>query len=350
MVQCCNARAAATLPYAVRHPNVPLDATMTTESASAAASSSRILSAPDYRVGLAVDTDWRRPVVAVDGEVRGADIHYDHHQTRERLNIDTLPHDITMPGTICTPMIDSDSIISAACILLRAAGQHAEEDAARPVLIEAAHYCDYLIPTGSQDRDTEQHGLGLHCWLKGRGFDLVEVLAWERGEIAERNGSWHPQPSAATRSSTFESLVGALANQIRVGQLAADTRWLDRIAEMAAMAEDAVTRRYGTVAHVRLKAYVDPIALYQAIDADVVVQERILADDRYAYTIGLNPRAYGRRDLLGLAAILGARDPGWGGRSNAIGSPRGVGSALTTDVVADILRDWLSSLPTRRAG
>ena len=88
-----------------------------------------------------------RPVVAVDGPVVSADEIFDHHATGEPINLLAIPSRVPRPATIATTQLDTDAIISAAVVLLRAYGHGNRVDAVWGELYEAAHYCDHLIPS-----------------------------------------------------------------------------------------------------------------------------------------------------------------------------------------------------------
>jgi len=292
------------------------------------------MSAPRYIVTTNQISGLSRPVIGVDGPVRGADLLFDHHATGEAVNLLAIPDDVPMPGTVATTMLDGDAAISAAVVILRGRGEHRAVEAVWPPLYEAAHYCDYLVPSGKHG-DAEQAGLGLHCWLKERGFALGEVLAWARGEWSAAPGE--PRPSTRTKSQVFGHLSQALVEGIHAGALPCDFVYLERLKAMEQEARAAVKRVDEAVTIVVPRGYVDPMALYRVVDTDIVV---ITGDHEGGvhYTLGVHPRAYGRIDLRPVLTELDRREPGWGGRSNAGGSPLDVGSRLTLDEVIGVVR------------
>lgn len=275
----------------------------------------------------------RRPVIGVDGPVQGAHLCFDHHATGEPVNLLAVPDVVPVPGTIATTMLDGDAVISAAVVFLRALGEGAAVPAQWEPLYEAAHYCDHLVPSGRHPA-AERAGLGLHCWLKDRGFTLGEVLAWAGGEL-EPDGetAWRPALSDRTRSRVFEQLTLAVVTAIRRQALPCDFRYLERLDGMAQEARSAIDRVEGCVTVLRPARYVDPLALYRVVDTDLVVIAGTLRDGASRYSLGVHPRAYGRLDLRPALRWLDGREPGWGGRSNAGGSPPGGSRLDVADVV-----------------
>lgn len=277
----------------------------------------------------------RRPVIGVDGPVQGADLCFDHHATGEPVNLLTIPDVPPFPGTLATTMLDSDAVISAAVVILRARGEGAAVAAQWEALYEAAHFCDHLVPSGAHPA-AEQAGLGLHCWLKERGLLLSEALAWSRGELrGDGHDGLRVAPSERTKSEVFGVLTAALVTGLTRQAVPRDLGYLERLGAMASEARRAVRTVDGRVTVVAPSGYVDPLALYRVVETDFVVIVGKVAGGGAAYSIGVNPRAYGRVDLRPVFAALNAREPGWGGRANAGGSPQGAGSALPLeDVVA----------------
>lgn len=95
----------------------------------------------EFVIGVVVPPETRRPAVAVDGPVCGVDFSFDHHTTGHAVNLDAIPDQVVMPGTIVTTMVDTDAVLSVAVVLLRAAGEHEQVDSVWPVLYEAAYIC-----------------------------------------------------------------------------------------------------------------------------------------------------------------------------------------------------------------
>ncbi len=294
---------------------------------------------PEFVVTEARIEGFPRPVVGVDGPVQGADVSFDHHATGEPVNLLAIPEAVPLPGTIATTMLDSDAVISAAVVLLRARNEHDAVQAVWALLYEAAHFCDHLIPSG-QYLEVERAGLGLHCWLKAKGFSLGESLARAAGELREDSrGQLRPSPSFETKSRVFGELTLELVAAIRAKSLPCDFDYLDRLAAMEDEARRGIHRVDGCVTVLTLDSYVDPLALYRVIDTDVSVIAGSTPDGASHYTIGVHPRAYGRVDLTTVFARLSKREPGWGGRSNAGGSPLGKGSGLGLDELLTILNE-----------
>lgn len=85
--------------------------------------------------------------------------------------------------------------------------------------------------------------------------------------------------------------------------------------------------------------YVDPLALYRAVETDLAVVVGRLPNGAASYTLGVHPRAYGRVDLRPMLARLNACEPGWGGRGNAGGGPLRSGSRLPIKEVVALLNE-----------
>jgi hypothetical protein len=283
-----------------------------------------------FAVGPSVAQTWPRPIIAVDGSVQGADVCFDHHASGEAVNLLAIPATVPRPGTLVTTMLDGDAVISAAVVLLRAAGQEAPIRAAWPVLHEASYYCDWLGASGEYV-DAEAAGLGLHCWLKEHGFALGEILAWGARELrADEAGHMRPTPSRATQSLVFGHLTRAVVTGVAMGALPRDLRYLDRLPAMERDAQRAIVRVDGQVTVLAPTAYLDPVAYYRVVKTDLVVVTGPAPAGRWRYSIGVHPRAYARIDLGPLLDALARQEPGWGGRRNAGGAPR-VGSLLSLD-------------------
>lgn len=302
----------------------------------------------EFLVSTAPVISSRQPVIGVDGPAQGADLCFDHHATGEPVNLLVIPEEVPFPGTIATTMLDSDAILSAAVVLLRAQGEGAavrlvlsnvegpvlDSDPVTvwPILYEAAHYCDHLIPSG-QYPEAERSGLGLHCWLKEKGFTLGEVRAWARGELKpDGKGGLRPVPSEATKAGVFRELTFALLTAIRQGVLPCDFSYLDRLAGMEEKTRQAVRQVEGCVTVLVPEGYIDPLALYRVVDTDLMlIIAEPLSSGAFRYSVGVHPRAYTRIDLRPIFARLIAREPGWGGRANAGGSPFETGSHIPLD-------------------
>lgn len=306
----------------------------------------------DFIVSTEPLPSGKRPVIGVDGPVRGADLCFDHHATGEPVNLLAIPEAVPRPGTIATTLLDSDAVISAAVVLLRAGAEHGAVQAVWAPLYEAAHFCDHLIPSGRHP-GAERAGLGLHCWLKARGFARAEALARAAGEVRQDSrGQLRPSPSFETKGKVFRELTLELLAAIRGGSLPCDLSYLDRLAGMEEEARRGVRQVDGRVTVLVLDGYVDPLAFYRVVDTDLAVVVGAQAEGAWRYTIGVHPRAYGRIDLGPVFARLNAREPGWGGRSNAGGSPLGTGSRIAADELLAILNDDRSggsSVSTRAA-
>jgi len=284
-----------------------------------------------------------RPVIGVDGPVVGADACYDHHATQEPVNLEAIPAAVGVPGTIVTTMLDTDAVISAAVVLLRADGAEEAVERCWPTLYEAAHVCDHLVPSGRYP-DAERAGLGLHCWLKEKGFALGEVLAWSRGELAnDPSPGVHAVPSPETKSAVFRHLTLAVVTAVRRGTLPCDFAYLDRLAGMEARARRAVRVTRGWVTLLEPEGFVDPLALYRAVETDVAVVMNRLPEGAFKYSLGVHPRAYSRINLEPVFHTLGTREPGWGGRKNAGGSPLNGGSRIPPDELVSLVNAALGA-------
>lgn len=269
--------------------------------------------------------DFPRPVVGVDGPVRGADFLFDHHQTGEPINLLAIPGEVPTPATIATTTLDADAVISAAVLLLRAGGEEEAVAAMWPVLHEAAYFCDLLGPSGSFV-DAEEAGLGLFHWLKERGFSTVE-----RGEV----------PLEEVRSQAFGALVTHLVEGIRQGLLPSDHDWRRRLDGMEKSARESVRFHADGMALLEPAGYVDPVAVYRAVDARAVILRKVLPSGRSKYSIGVSPKDGGRIDLRPFFQELSAVEPGWGGRATAGGSPMLGGSAIEPLVLLARLKRFL---------
>jgi hypothetical protein len=261
-----------------------------------------------------IAADHPRPVVGVDGPVAGADATYDHHATGEVVNLLAVPTRVPRPRTLATTMLDADAVLSAAVVLLRSAG---EEDAVQevwPVIFEAAHLCDHLVPSGFH-LQAERAGLGLYCWLKERGF-----------------------ASEGSRASVFRALTLAMVSAIRDGVLPFDLTYLERLDRMEREAHAAIQTIAGRVTVLAPVGYVDPLALYRVVDTDLSLIAIPREDGATGYHLGVHPRAYAHVDLRPALAALAAQEPGWGGRANTGGSPLEKGSRLPVAAVLAALR------------
>jgi hypothetical protein len=277
--------------------------------------------------------DRPRPIVGVDGPVAGADVCFDHHASGEDVNLLAVPAVVPRPRTVATTMLDGDAVLSAALVLLRAAGEEAAVSALWPALFEAAYFCDHLQPSGRYPA-AEHTGLGLYCWLKEKGFALADVLAWGRSERRRAaDGAERAAPSETTRSEVFRALTLAVVAAIRDGALPFDLAYLDRLDRMEADARAAIRQVAGRVTVLAPSGYVDPLAVYRAVATDVALIVSPRGDGTTEYHLGVHPRAYERVDLRPALAALRAQEPGWGGRANTGGSPLGRGSRLSLDAV-----------------
>jgi hypothetical protein len=287
-------------------------------------------------------TDHPRPIVAVDGSIPGADVCFDHHVTGEPVNLDVIPEEPPLPASIATTMLDTDAVISAAVVLLRAAREHAQVTKAWPTLYEAAHFCDHLTPSG-RNPHAEHSGLGLHCWLKERGFAMSELLAWAADELSPSGPGFRADPSPSSRSRVFRELTFAVLSGIRRGALPGDFAYLDRLDRMEATARAAVRCVEGQVTLLELDQYIDPLAVYRVVSTDLTVLMDVIAEGAYRYSLGVHPKAYGRVDLRPMLEYLSSREPGWGGRTNAGGSPRDAGSRIPPHDLVRILNRLVTS-------
>ncbi len=299
---------------------------------------------PEFLIAREVPAGCARPAVGVDGPVKGCDALYDHHQTGDAVNLLTVPDRPVAPSTVLTTMLDTDAIVSAAVVILRSSNQRDSEavQAHFPVLYEASHYCDLLIPSG-QHESIEEKGLALHCWLKEHGFKMGELLAWGSGEIYQNGAKWASRPSSSTQSRIFCELTRAVVTGVRRDAIPGNLRYMEELDQMKSKVRAAVRFQCDRLALIEPNGYIDPLALYAAIDVDVCIScAAIDTGDRHKYTVGAHPRAYHLYDLTRLAGALCAIEPGWGGRPTVIGSPLETGSELAPDDLVAIINRWLS--------
>jgi hypothetical protein len=299
------------------------------------------------------------PVIGVDGPVRGADLCYDHHATGEPVNLLAIPEQVPWPGTIATTSLDGDAVISAAVVLLRASGEGKAIEPVWPVLHEACYHCDWLGASGRYP-DAEMAGLGLHCWLKSKGFALGEVMAWAGGNVRRRpdktsgetGGGAQPEIvlTDETRGAVFRHLTLAMVGAVRAGLLPSDREYLDRLPAMEQEARAAIERVEGSVTVLVPAGYLDPLAYYRVVDTDLVVVVGSGPEGAHRYTLGVHPRAYSRVDLRPILAALASREPGWGGRRNAGGSPMGEGSRFSLSELVSTLNALLAGGTTAPVG
>ena len=271
------------------------------------------------------------PVVGVDGPVHWADVLYDHHATGEAVNLETLPFAPVTPATLVTTMLDGDAVISAAVLLLRCAGEHAAVERAWPVLYEAAHYCDHLVPSGRHGETIARAGLGLHCWLKQRGGaerrSVRDSSDRTTGHVELREAG----ESAVSRA--FRTLTLELIAAICASALPCDFSYLRQIDEMQDAVRGWCRDVQGKVTMLWPRGYADPLAIYREVTTDHVLLVMSTANGYTHYKLGVHPRAYTRVDLRPVFGRLHALEPGWGGRANAGGSPLTRGSTLCLDDV-----------------
>jgi hypothetical protein len=303
----------------------------------------------DFFIGTTLPACSRRPVIAVDGPVAGATLSFDHHATGESVNLLAIPDLAPRPATIATTMLDTDAVISGAVVLLRSSGDGDAVMRVWDILYEACTFCDHLVPSGLHPA-AEQAGLGLHCWLKDRGFAMSEVFAWAAGEVTvTANGEVRPRPSPATRATVFERLALAIVAGIRRRSLPADLRYLSHLGAMEADVRRAIRHVHDHVTVLRSEGYLEPLAIYRVVDTGLVVMQRDLPQGRWKYTVGVHPRSTATFNLRPLLDELRKVEAGWGGRSNVCGSPLGKGSSIALEQLLGILTSaWRSTRDRRR--
>ena len=81
---------------------------------------------------------------------------------------------------------DTDYLISA--IVLRLGGRDKIEPETLRILYSASEWCDYL-ESSEESEDMKQKGLGLHLYLKNKGFTLMKELCQKKGEITPEGRS-----------------------------------------------------------------------------------------------------------------------------------------------------------------
>ena len=295
-----------------------------------------------FAVGTTAPVDWPAPIVCVDGEINGETLAYDHHRSGEYVNLLAIPEHPVLPATLATSMIDTDAIISGAVLLLKAWNETEQLDGVFPTLLDACSWCDHLMPTGDFDEVTERAGLGLHLWLKTMGFRRGELHAWSRGQLSMQGSHTHIHLDNDFRGDLFRELVQAMLHAIRLGNLPSDEDWLHRFDGMRKAARRDLVCHGPDVSLVLPREYIDPLALYAAIDSRVVITARPDDSGRNRYSIGVNPRTGKGLDLRALTSLLNLDESGWGGRQNVIGSPRQCGSAVPAGKLQAIVIAWIN--------
>ena len=148
--------------------------------------------------------------------------------------------------------------------------------------------------------------------------------------------------AALCRRLLFRELVQAMLHAIRFGNLPADEDWLHRFDGIRKAAMRDLVCHGPDVSLVLPREYIDPLALYAAIDSRVVITARPDDSGRNRYSIGVNPRTGKGLDLRALTSLLNLDESGWGGRQNVIGSPRQGGSAVPAGALQEIVIAWIN--------
>ena len=266
---------------------------------------------------------------SVDGQVPGATVVFDHHQSGEAINLDTLPSRFdpaTVEG-IGTTMADTDAVVSAAVLLV--GGTSAIAPRTLSILASACHWCDHLAPHPAQDDAINRLGRGLHV-------HTTERLRAHRG-------------------ARFHEVVRELADTLaRHDPLPYEAPATTRDASRAAQLDPARLQTTPPVALVDLRGLppLDPLATYALHRCPVAVTVRAHRRGGHAFTVGVNPHVSHPEDLgPALRAVARAEHthgppcddeaPGgenWGGRAAVFGSPWNYGSRLLPDEVVELVR------------
>ncbi len=280
-----------------------------------------------------VPGDCRR-FISVDGAVPGAEITWDHHQTGERINLDTLPSAFDLEGFdgIGTTLADTDALASVVALL--AGGPSRLSPGARAVLECASHHCDHLRP---------------HPGHGGRANRLGERLD---NHVATELAAVSPARRSGRFSRLCRDILRALPGPFP-GRAAPP--WAPLVAR--AEAEGRLSM-HGGVLLVDLRrgwrTPVRPDAWYAArpeCRAAVVAERHPRGGPRY--TMGQNPFLADPPDMRPVLGALAAAEfargapalgpearPGmenWGGRREVGGSPWNYGSRLAPGEVASIV-------------
>ena len=174
------------------------------------------------------------------------------------------------------------------------------------------------------------------------GFRRSELHAWSRGQLSMQCSHTRIHLGNDFRGDLFRKLVQAMLHAIRFGNLPSDQDWLHRLDGMRKAARRDLVCHRTDVSLVLPKEYIDPLALYVAIDSRVVIIARPDDSGRCRYSIGVNPRTGKGLDLRALTSLLNLDESGWGGRQNVIGSPRRGVSAVPAGELQEIVIAWMN--------
>jgi hypothetical protein len=279
--------------------------------------------------------------ISVDGAVPGASRCFDHHQSGEPINLDTLPDRLECAGIdlaqidgIGTTLADTDALVSVVTLLL---GGRAFLPAGLLAVFQAAsHRCDHLRPHPRVSGDPDDAGRRLDNHV---GATLAAT-----------------PPSR--RSRAFARLCREVLAAIQAGDSLPgrdDPAW----AEDVAAVERAGHLRFDDPLlvvdlrrHRRLRVRPDAWYLHEPrCRAALIAENHPRGGIRY--TIGRNPFS-GAVDMLPVLAVLAAAEfahgppalgpqalPGnenWGGRRDVGGSPWNYGSRLGIHEAVSLVR------------
>lgn len=248
----------------------------------------------------------RDEVLFVDGYLEGYNF-YDHHITGEKINLDAIPPLLkVLPKVVATNQIDTDSICSAVVVFF--GGENNISEYYRGILRTASTYCDYLISNENFDEKTNNKGLGLHFYMKKKGFNMLKRF---------------DPVTSKERSIVFTKLSREVIEHIEKGkELPNDTSYLDRLNFHIKMAKESIIHNDRLVTVISSYDFIDPIASYKVVDTPLLVLQSYISNDLYKYSIGVNPIYYDRYNITNLLTYINKHyEEGWGGRSVAGGSP-----------------------------
>ncbi len=314
------------------------------------------------------EPEANKTIVEIDGKIASSHASiiavFDHHRTGARVNLDEVPNivsdEVLNSDEYVTPMFDTDYLISA--IVLRMGGKEKIEPEILKILYSASEWCDYLESSESSE-DIKQKGLGLHLYLKNKGFSLMKELCEKKGETTPEGRS---VPSDATMTEIANNLGDELENAIKNNTLdkMQDTKYLQKGSAMKERWQEANVRNDELMATVVLKKgeFIDPLFTYELVKGKLMITAIEMTEEAggklYQYTIGLKPSSYEELDLRPLIEVMNSADSNviqqeqagvptneqkrWGGRAAAFGSPFKIHSSLSPDEVERLIEQNIS--------